>query len=194
MNNFYSSDLHLTHGNIIRYCARPYYNSYEMDYDLTRLHNETLSPEDTWFFLGDFCMNQVAIVNNLPRLNFKKMYWILGNHDKKNKVIRYVEQIGLTEKVVLVEDMVHVIDGKEVFLTHRPINCSDTLPTICGHVHEKWKLLEPGVQVKEFSRQENKELIKMTKHRVLNVGVDVFDFKPVSEEQVKLLLFGDDNG
>jgi calcineurin-like phosphoesterase family protein len=38
----------------------------------------------------------------------------------------------------------------------------DGLPLICGHVHEAWRV----------------------RGRMLNVGVDVNDFTPVSQEQV----------
>ena len=51
---FFTSDLHLGHANIIRYCDRPFANVGEMDAELIRRWNETVGEEDVVYFLGDF--------------------------------------------------------------------------------------------------------------------------------------------
>lgn len=47
------SDLHLGHGNIIRYCRRPFSDAHEMDEVLIRNWNNTIRPDDRVYFLGD---------------------------------------------------------------------------------------------------------------------------------------------
>jgi len=61
------------------------------------------------------------------------------------------------------------IDGLNIFMIHRPF--AQELPPLidiilCGHIHNKW----------QTSKRETKPLI--------NVGVDVWDYKPVSLNQV----------
>ena len=56
MSKFWlTSDTHYGHGNIITYTNRPFKSLEEMDYKLIKNHNSLVSPEDTVFFLGDFC-------------------------------------------------------------------------------------------------------------------------------------------
>lgn len=51
---FFTADPHFGHTNIIRYENRPFASAEEMDQELIRRWNETVSPEDTVYLLGDF--------------------------------------------------------------------------------------------------------------------------------------------
>ena len=48
---FFTSDLHLGHANIIRYCDRPFANVGEMDAELIRRWNETVGEEVPIFII-----------------------------------------------------------------------------------------------------------------------------------------------
>jgi calcineurin-like phosphoesterase family protein len=63
-----------------------------------------------------------------------------------------------------------------IFLAHDPAWATaipDGVNMFCGHIHELFKL------------------VKNSKHKVLNVGVDVWDYTPVSFELAKELLEND---
>ena len=55
VNTFFTSDTHFGHANIIKYCNRPFSSLEEMNSTIIRNWNEMVKPEDTVFFLGDFC-------------------------------------------------------------------------------------------------------------------------------------------
>jgi len=85
MNNkkqiWFGSDYHFHHGNIIKYCSRPFNNINEMNNTIINNHNSVVKPDDDFYFLGDFCFhNQYEAECILERLNGNK-YFIIGNHD-----------------------------------------------------------------------------------------------------------------
>jgi len=79
---YYTSDLHLGHKNIIRFCDRPFADVTEMDEVLIANYNKRITNSDTVFILRDLMFR---IAQNpevyLDRLKGKK-HLILGNHDK----------------------------------------------------------------------------------------------------------------
>ena len=82
MNIFFTSDLHLDHGNIIKYCKRPFADPISMTEQIILNWNKQVQPEDLVFVLGDFLWNNsierlMAVTN---RLNGKKVL-LRGNHD-----------------------------------------------------------------------------------------------------------------
>ena len=82
MATFFTSDTHFFHKNVIKYCNRPFSSIEEMNEKMIELHNNTVSPSDEVFFLGDFAFAKPdKILSVLERLNGTK-HLILGNHDK----------------------------------------------------------------------------------------------------------------
>lgn len=53
---FYTSDLHISHANVIRFDNRPYESVAEMDEALIKNWNETVSDKDTVYILGGFLL------------------------------------------------------------------------------------------------------------------------------------------
>ncbi len=171
---WFSSDSHFMHANIIKYCNRPFDSVSQMDDALLSKWNEVVSTDDLVFYLGDFSMSKEAYTKILPQLNFKKMIFILGNHDRKNA-------LGDIERF---KHLTIGYNAKKYFLTHRPIDAHDEYPTICGHVHEKWKILKTGDKIREFSRVTNLTREMELKHNIINVGADVHNFYPISIDEV----------
>lgn len=157
MKIFVTSDLHLDHKNIIRYCKRPFKNVEEMNKTLVKNWNKTVGKNDVVFFLGDLCFHSEP-VKWMSQLN-GHIIFIKGNHDifgRKYHIFKY--------------------DGIKFFLTHRLFN----VPTywdgwkIVGHGHNKYphinwktKTINSCVEVTNYKPVELKELVR----RIKNVEV-----------------------
>jgi len=56
VNNWFTSDFHLGHRNIIRYCGRPFASVEQMDAAILANLNKLVGADDVLYFLGDFCL------------------------------------------------------------------------------------------------------------------------------------------
>jgi len=183
---YFTSDTHFGHANIIRYCDRPFSDVRAMDLAMLSNLQQILTDDDDLYFIGDWCMNPkyYGLIRSVP---FRHLFFILGNHDRGGKLKDQLEIDGLSERVTVENDLFVEIEGKPFYLVHRPIQASDEMPTLCGHVHEKWTLQEPGGEVREYKREGESQAKTLT-HPVLNVGVDRQKFCPLSELEVVELI------
>ena len=147
--------------------------------------NSVVKPEDTVKYLGDFSLSKAALIY-VSQLNGIKDL-IAGNHDhthpahakKPDRIKRMTEQyleagfnsVKLEDEVqigshrVVLHHMPYSGDhGKERYAQYRPKD--NGLYLLHGHVHEKWKV----------------------RGKMINVGVDVWDFFPVSQTQIEGIL------
>lgn len=183
---FFTSDWHLDHANIIKYCNRPHACLEEMTYEIHARWNAVVAPTDTVYVLGDVTLGSVRPWGEFIRDLQGRKILIAGNHDacwighrRKARALRAVEkyleagfdavipegQIYLTlglSTPVLLSHLPYAGDSQDEdrYAEQRPVDHG--YPNICGHVHEAW--LRNGNSI--------------------NVGVDVRDFTPVSEEQL----------
>lgn len=160
-NIWFTSDPHFDHQNILKHCPdRTYTNAKQMNSNLIRNYNELVNPEDEVWILGDFrpfdgSSNIQTLRNITTRLNGNK-HLIVGNHDEK-PALTYVDA-GFVS--------VHTWFKVEEFnLIHDPAAC------ICVP-DEKWLYGHLHQNVIEGDN-------------ILNVGVDRWDMKPVSIDQVR---------
>jgi len=182
MKVFFTADTHFNHANIIKYCNRPFYKEedflgsgelsrkpwksekiksdrcYYMDSILIKNWNNIVSPDDIVYHLGDFgFLNTEEFIEYLNKLN-GHIVLIKGNHDDKNKVKTYLDKAMMS------------FGGKEVFAQHHP---PEEIPicdfVICGHIHNNWK----------FKIHKQNPSIP-----IINVGVDVNQYAPVSTNSV----------
>jgi len=164
MSIYFTADPHYGHYNAILYCNRPYKTSEEMDKALIKNHNEVVGKDDTVYIVGDLSLRSNQHMNYyqsvIRKLKGIKIL-ILGNHDTL-KPFSYVNNIGFRSVHTSLEI---TIDGIDLILCHDPaLSCIDRSKIfICAHVHDLFKI------------QKN----------VINVGVDVWDYKPVSFEELK---------
>jgi calcineurin-like phosphoesterase family protein len=154
--------------------------------------NKVVSPDDIVYYLGDFSLVFRPIETITQRLNGKK-FLVPGNHDwchsyhKKGKRdqqawIKKYEENGW---IVLPEQthIYHVTEDQKRYklnLCHLPsvLESYDdkyqkwrpTIPKeeilLCGHIHQKWQ----------------------QKDNCINVGVDVWNYTPVSINQILELI------
>ncbi len=183
---WWTSDLHFGHYNVIGYSKRPYKGLDEMHKALVNNWNSKVSPDDEVVFLGDWCLNP-KFYFWLKYLNFKALLIIRGNHDRPSKLMAMLDQDPtmnhLIGKIEVRDSAIVEIGGKQFFCVHRPLQARDDMPTLCGHVHERWQFLHPGVVIGEHSRNEDK-VEKKLKQPILNVGCDVHNWTPINDDQV----------
>lgn len=167
----FTSDLHLWNDNIIGYENRPYYNSEKMTKELVELQNDTLTDDDILYDIGDFSLKSATWIKLYEQIapKFRKIkgrHLILGNHDSL-KPFTYVnlELFHSVHTALWFE-----YNSYKFILCHDPCVFQPGLTFdigICGHVHKLFKQITFG---------DNKPII--------NVGVDVRDYKPISIEHI----------
>lgn len=153
---WFTADWHFDHDHIIDYCKRPFKNAHDMNHVITDKYNSRVNDGDIVYVVGDVSLlkSSFLIERHLKRLKGTK-FLILGNHDKLGP-FEYVD-IGFVS--------VHTALEKEgMIMVHDPaVSCIDRNKLfLCGHIHELFKV----------------------KKNVINVGVDVWDFFPVSLTQI----------
>ncbi len=168
MRYWYTSDLHLGHKNIIKYCKRPFKSLEQMDETMIKRWNERVKPEDTVFVIGDFCFKNssnkrgegIKVLASYweNRLNGKIIH-IQGNHDKNNSTKTIIQRLVIS------------YGNKRINLVHRP-DFADVNYSInfTGHLHQRW----------EIKRKRIREGFT----DCINVGVDVWNFMPVTFEEI----------
>jgi len=173
-NTWFWADPHLDHEAIIGYCGRPFKTMKEMNNTLIANYRQRVQPEDTVYIVGDVSLRGPENIGFYRRMFQKtlpgKKHLILGNHDGL-KPFAYVDAgiISVHTSLVITD-----WDGNEYVLNHDDApSCIDRLPEnpwnkeapkpfysriwLCGHVHDLYK----------------------TCQNVINVGVDVWNYKPV---------------
>lgn len=170
---FFTSDEHWWHENIIKYCSRPYRNSKEMHKDFIARHNSVVGVDDVVWHLGDLSMLGANKANHIEKI-FNRLngshHLVLGNHDDL-KPFSYIKMGFVSVHTAMWFDRA----GYTFVLAHDPSvytiveNMGPKTFMLCGHIHGLFKHLFP-------------------KKRVINVGVDVWDYAPVSIERLLKLI------
>jgi calcineurin-like phosphoesterase family protein len=166
---WFTSDLHLGHANIIQLCGRPFKDIEDMDKQLINNWNSRVKPEDYIIHLGDFCYRDRHKFNQYFNNLSGNIIFIRGNHDKNN---------GVRTPIT---DMTIRYGGYNIFLTHRPedvVNFNGLV--LCGHVHQNWKFR------RDYFNSDGiyPDLPKNTFTDYCNVGVDVWNFYPITINEI----------
>ncbi len=182
---WFTSDLHFGHGNIIGYSNRPFADAEAMNRALMERWNETVAVDDEVWVLGDFALGRIEFTLPLARQLHGRKRLLAGNHDRcwsghgpraQAWVARY-EQVGFE---VHQDHLELEVAGTEVLACHfpyygdshdrdryveaRPVDRGQWL--LHGHVHERWR----------------------QRDRMINVGVDAWDYRPVSADELGHLI------
>lgn len=175
---FFTADLHFGHKNVIPYCERPFADREEMTAGLIERWNSVVMPEDTVYILGDLSFYGTGRTKEiLARMNGSKIL-IRGNHDDVKS-----EEKAKALGMLSVSDSMTCAIGEEIFnMCHYPYEGDSTeverflerhIPDdgrwlLHGHVHREWQV----------------------RGRQINVGVDVWNWTPVSEAHILALIKG----
>lgn len=168
---FVTSDHHYYHENIIDFCDRPFNDVSEMNTEMTKRWNAIVSEDDIVFHLGDFAKGLKDAIYYLDKLNGKVLF-LRGNHDK------WTEGGGLNGRdneiqsfddfnVEIMDSVVEVTFKNNMFpftrkivLCHYPLRGWGGKSHYTGHLHG------------HCHGNLN------TNDRMIDVGVDNFDFYP----------------
>ena len=156
MKHYWTGDSHLGHANIIKYCNRPFKNIEEHDETIISNYNSIIQSQDIVYCLGDFSFKDPD--KYLSRLNG---CWILvkGNHDPKeiyNAKFQFVKDVYST-----------TINGQNIFMSH--------------YAHRVWNRAHYGAW--HLYGHSHSTLPDFGKS--CDVGVDNWNYKPVSFEQLQ---------
>jgi len=153
MKTYITSDLHIGHANIIKFCpkTRPYRNVQEMDNSMRNDWNTLIQPEDLVYILGDVAFNNGArAAQYVQSLNGRKIL-IEGNHDYKN--LRDTAFRACFEQVHKYHELRY--NGEIIVMFHYPIaewnRCHHGSIHFHGHCHgssleiHQWRAMDAGV-------------------------------------------------
>ncbi len=167
---WFTADLHLGHTGVLKW--RPQFSTLdEMHGEIIKRWNDVVSDSDEVWVLGDVALRWSA----LPLMDSLKgtKHLVAGNHDAchprhhdhAKRLHRYLQHFESVHLMVESDDIVlshfpysgdHTREDR--FAEWRPVDEGKIL--LHGHVHDAW----------------------CVKGRQINVGVDVWDFAPVTAE------------
>lgn len=165
---YFTSDQHFGHFNIIRLSHRPFSSLDEMNETMIAKWNAKVQEEDMVYILGDLFFRAAAVEPILQRLKGRK-HLVLGNHDHT-----WTTKVRLADYFESVQTICEIdIGGKPATLCHYPMLSYPQARRgymIYGHIHNNtgddyWPLI-------------------MRRGRLLNAGVDVNDFAPVTFDEL----------
>jgi calcineurin-like phosphoesterase family protein len=184
MIHAFYSDPHYGHANVIQYSNRPFADVEQMDNQLVYAYNQLIRPTDTVLWLGDCFLSTVDHAKQImQRLNGTKVL-VLGNHDRSAAAMT---RIGFA--LVTTEVTMNIADQK-VRAFHRPYPGT---PSHEDHGYPALPTAKPEAPVRqkhEFLLHGHTHSTNKVRDRMIHVGVDAWDYKPVMYEQVYDLIKG----
>lgn len=182
MTRWFTADLHFGHVNIIRYCNRPFRDVEHMNRELIDRWNAVVADDDEVWVLGDVAMGQIA--ETLPLVGWLagRKVLVAGNHDRCwsghgpradgwtgryheagfDEIHQGVVDLWLGDRPARACHFPFEGDShdEDRFNAHRPLDDGRWL--LHGHVHTRWRV----------------------DGHAINVGCDVWDYRPVAESHV----------
>ncbi len=161
MTTFFTADTHFHHGGALGLYHRPFASVAAMDQAMLQRWNDTVAPEDEVWHLGDFALRlrPEAAAALLQQLHGRK-HLITGNNDTPETVA--LPGWASTQPYAEIEQ-----DGTRLVLCHYAFRTWNGMGrgalNLHGHSHGRLKPLP----------------------RQVDVGVDVWDFRPVTLAQIR---------
>jgi calcineurin-like phosphoesterase family protein len=186
---WFTADLHLGHGTLIKLWQRPFLSPEEMerarraargewrlseatialhDDALLNSINSRVGADDALWILGDFCKGRLEqAIKYRDRIPCRQVHLVWGNHDHPS--IRPLFGEAIQQGMVRVE-------GQDIWLNHYPMRSWDRSFYgswhLYGHVHGR------------FAAEDEANAWMLTK----DVGVDACGYRPWSFEELRAYL------
>lgn len=135
--NYYTSDLHFCHENVLRYDGRPWDDINSMEYDMIDWWNKKITSDDDVYILGDLCFGNAGNWRRIvPQLNGRK-HLIIGNHDLRGQfpedIVAMFAEPPVPYKVVKDGDYYVLMSHYPMISYHHDSNPNTLM--FYGHVH-----------------------------------------------------------
>ncbi len=180
---FITSDLHLYHTNIIKYCNRQFEYSTagcaQMNEFILKKF-DALTEDCLIWNLGDVFLNlrieEPRIMNNIMSMKKnRKMNLILGNHDFRARkkpfpnYIEYFNHLGF--------DKVHkgALECENLIFSHEPVFIEPESPLVNIHGHTHDTMVGEEYFLSEYNKSFPKKKVNLAKY--INVCMDANNFK-----------------
>jgi calcineurin-like phosphoesterase family protein len=189
MQTWFTADTHFGHGNIIKYCQRPFMSRTErealrgdprsklrLSEETVKRHDDALleainsrvAPDDHLWIIGDFCWGGFAQAREYrDRIRCENVFLVWGNHDRG--------EIAPVFSDTMEQGMIRV-EGQEIWLNHYPMRSWNKA------FHGSWHLY--GHVHGRLQREDDRNLGMLVK----DVGVDACDYKPVSFAELSVSM------
>ncbi len=208
---WFTSDLHIGHQNIIDFSSRPFWEKGvhkfafgdaeiqipdvdAMNQALLDNYNDVVADDDEVWFVGDLALGrQQTTVPFFKQFKGRK-FLIPGNHDachpmwgKYKKFVPLYEEAGF--EIMPLQVMTHIA-GHSVKVCHFPYWEDFVHNTRDGSAHkvDKFSGLRPEKDGGWLIHGHTHSPERVTKDRQIHVGVDAWDYLPVSEDQIADLM------
>lgn len=193
-NLFFWADQHINHGNIIKYCNRPFLSPEEkellekgvnfkvskesvsnMNRYLIEQTNRLVGIDDYYFILGDIGFNWNSVLEYLNSINCENIFWIYGNHDPLDDNYNFYKPKKV--KLVMEQCLLRVDNDIPIVLNHYAMDCWENQSRgywhLHGHVHNKNASYRRNIEKYKFS---------------LDIGVDGKIDGPYSLDDINTIL------
>jgi len=169
---FFTGDLHLSHKNVIKYCNRPFETAAEMNEKLIDNWNSVVTKSDIIYVVGDvaFEKDQEKRDKMLGRLHGEK-HLVWGNHDKGLKPTAWQKHFHSAADI----RSITIPMQKEDRVVNQHI-------VMCHYAMRVWDRAHYGTW-HLFGHSHN-TLPDDPNSLSLDVGVDAWNFTPVSLDQI----------
>lgn len=188
-NTFFTSDFHIGHEAVMKFCKRPFKDLHDMHCQLIKRYNNTVKKYDVCYFIGDIGMGRSDVLKNvIYQLNGIKIL-ILGNHDNKTNTMYQAGfdavMYGATLKIV----------NQQVTLAHCPLRDTyreDTRGMRGGENNPNWHGENKHGAIYSIPNwgqfhlhghihsSQNRNTSQKILGRQFDVGVDANNYTPVS--------------
>ena len=175
---FFTSDTHWYHNNIIKYSKRPFASVEEMNKEMILRWNRKVSKNDAVYHLGDFAFaTEDQILHILSQLN-GCIHLVFGNHDqtiKKSQQIKSRFNTVRDYQEIWVPDETAPGGKQHIVLSHFPMISWNKMARgswmLHGHCHGNLNYPFDGGYGK-----------------ICDVGTDCWDYEPVSYLEMRAVM------
>ena len=161
MTVWFTADTHFGHAGALGRFRRPFASVPEMDEAMIRRWNETVGPDDDIWHLGDFALRYAAerMAAILDRLAGRK-HLITGNNDGP---------------------ATSALAGWSSVAAYAEIEVAGVRLVLCHYAFRTWNGMYKGAY--NLHGHSHGQLRGMT--RQVDVGVDVWDFRPIGLDHIR---------
>lgn len=178
---FFTSDTHFSHGNVMRFCHRPFRCTEEMDTAMVENWNRVVDDESIVFHLGDFAFGNLSRWEEIRSRLKGSIVLLLGNHDMRAFASGGSRFSALFEHVA--QQMLIEVEHQKIYLNHYPLMC---YAGTYGH-RPIWQLFG-HLHLNKYYANLDSTRAEYSFPLQYDVGVDLNGFTPLSFTQIKRII------